>query len=164
MAEAPRRTPAVWLATGLGVGLVSPTPGTVGALWGVPIFLAVSQLPSLGLQWVAMLALVALGVPICTRAGRDLGAGKDPQAIVWDEFTTVPIVLAVAPRGLPSVDTIAWLAAGFALHRIFDISKPFPCRRLELLPEGWGVMADDVMAAAYAAVVLATLAAMCPVV
>jgi phosphatidylglycerophosphatase A len=45
-----------------------------------------------------------------------------------------------------------YLLAGFVLFRIFDIAKPFPCRRLEKLPGGWGVMADDWMAGVYAAI------------
>jgi len=47
-----------------------------------------------------------------------------------------------------------YLLAGFVLFRLFDISKPFPCRRLEKLPGGWGIMADDWMAGIYAAICL----------
>lgn len=158
----PRRatTAAVWLATGLGVSRHAPAPGTVGALWGVPIYLAIRALPGLPWQIAATAALVGLGVPICTRAAADLvrtGAAsdaKDPQAITWDEFATVPIVYLFAPAAGASA---VWLAIGFALHRVFDITKPWPCRRLERLPRGWGIMADDVAASAYAGACFALL-------
>jgi phosphatidylglycerophosphatase A len=99
---------------------------------------------------------VLIGGPICTAAARELGGKKDPQAIVWDEFTTVALViLAVAgPIGW-------WWLAGFGLHRLCDITKPWPCRALEKLPDGWGVMADDAMAAIYASLVLVGLRLVC---
>jgi phosphatidylglycerophosphatase A len=144
---------SVWLATGLGVGFLRPAPGTLGAVWGVPLWLAIGQLPSLAWQVAAIALLVAVGVPICTRAARALAASnptadaKDPPSIVWDELATVPIVYACAPL---ACDCATWLVAGFALHRLMDITKLWPCRQLERLPEGLGIMADDVMAALYA--------------
>lgn len=159
---APRTTPAVLLATGLGVSRGVPAPGTVGAIWGVPIYLAIGQLPGTVWQIVAAAALVGLGVPICTRAAVDLVRlgestdAKDPQAITWDEFATVPIVFLCAPTACSCVQ---WLLVGFALHRLFDITKPWPCRALERLPGGWGIMADDVAASLYAGGSLAALVA-----
>lgn len=154
MSQPPARrlTPAVWLATGLGVGLVSPAPGTVGALWGLPWawLLLYSDSPW---WWLTVPLGGLLGVPLCTRAARDLGGQKDPGAIVWDEIATVPLVFALVPGDAG----LATLLVGFVLHRVFDISKPPPCRRLERWPEGWGVMADDVAAAGYAAAVLKLL-------
>ena len=154
-AVSPLKTPAAWLATGLGVSVGVPAPGTVGAVWGVPIWLAVAQIPGHVGQLAVIATLIVLGGPLCTRAARELQAlgltedTKDPQAITWDEFTTVPLVYAFAPAACTCAP---WLAAGFALHRVFDITKPWPCRRLERLPRGWGVMADDVAAAVYAGV------------
>jgi phosphatidylglycerophosphatase A len=91
------------------------------------------------------------GIPLCTRAARLLG-GKDPGPVVLDEAVAVPTVLAVVPlaaRG-PLV-----LAAAFGLFRVFDIAKPPPIRQVERLPEGLGIMADDQVAAAFAAACLA---------
>ena len=145
--------PSVWLASGLGVGFLRPAPGTLGALWGVPLWLAIAQLPGFAWQLAAIALLVAVGVPICTRAARAIAArdpsadAKDPQSIVWDELATVPIVYACAPL---ASDAAPWLLAGFVLHRVMDITKPWPCRALERLPGGLGIMADDVMAALYA--------------
>ena len=115
--------------------------------WGI------SYLPSFTWQVAAILGLNLVGIPLSTAAGRALGGKKDNQAIVWDEIMSMPIVfLLVPPDG--------WMTgvAGFALHRLFDITKPPPARQLEYLPDGLGVMADDWVAAVYAAVALAALA------
>jgi phosphatidylglycerophosphatase A len=140
---------AIWIATGLGVGLVAPAPGTVGGLWGLPLAWAILQIPSLGGHLAAIVVLGLLGVALCTRAMQALGGMKDPQAIVLDEIASVPIVFF----GLSQVEPWVW-TAGYVLLRIFDISKPYPCKRLERLPAGWGIMADDWMAAIYAALAL----------
>lgn len=139
---------ATWLATGLGVGLWAPAaPGTFGALWGLPLAWAYSEAgPVWG--WGIAVAVILLGVPICQRGAIDL-AMKDPGPVVWDEFATVPLVFLLVPM------STWWIAlVGFGLHRLFDITKPWPCKRLEQLPGGWGIMMDDVAAAIYGAVVL----------
>ncbi|MEM6799437.1 MAG: phosphatidylglycerophosphatase A [Planctomycetota bacterium] len=147
----PRRlTPAVWIATGLGVGLVSPAPGTIGALWGLPWAWWLTSGAAPTWAWLTVPIGILLGAPLCGRAAKDLGGEKDPGAVVWDEIATVPMVFCLAPNG-----GWLWLLIGFGLHRLFDITKPPPCRRLERLPGGWGIMVDDVMAAAYAAITLA---------
>jgi phosphatidylglycerophosphatase A len=139
---------AMWLATGLGVGLVTPAPGTIGGLWGLPLAWAVGLLVPV-LQVTVVVVLVFAAVAICTLAARALGGGKDPQAIVLDEIVALPIVyLGVWQRG-PAI----WIA-GFLLFRLFDISKPPPCRQFERLPAGWGIVADDCVAALYACLAL----------
>ncbi|MEY3204160.1 MAG: Phosphatidylglycerophosphatase [Planctomycetota bacterium] len=161
---APWRDPAVFLATCGGIGRVGFAPGTFGSLVGIPLSLATGWLATvcsarLGSSWLtvaveaALVAAVCLiAVPICTRAVRRLGRGDDPGAIVLDEAAALPLALLAVP-----VAGRSWLAlaAGFVLFRLFDISKPFPCRRLENLPEGLGIMADDWGAAAWAAGCLA---------
>jgi phosphatidylglycerophosphatase A len=97
-------------------------------------------------------AINLVGIPVCTRAARALGRGKDPGSIVYDEAASVPLAALVMPAAARSPTV---LAALFVLHRLFDITKPFPCRRLEHLPAGLGIMADDWGAAAYVAVCLA---------
>jgi phosphatidylglycerophosphatase A len=143
----------VCLATGLGVGLIAPAPGTVGtAVWGLPFAWLVSQLPGTFWQIAATAMAFLVGVPIATWANRALGAGKDHQAIIWDEVATFPIVFFWVPMSNWRIALV-----GFGLHRLFDITKPPPARQLEKLPEGWGVMADDLMAAIYAAAGMALL-------
>jgi len=143
------RSPVVWLATCLGVGLWAPAPGTAGALWGSLLAWGISYLPGLVWQVVAIVAVNLAGIPLCTAAGRALGGKKDNQAIVWDEMASMPIVFLLAPLN-------GWVVGlvGFGLFRLLDITKPPPARQLERLPDGLGVMADDWMAAAYACVAL----------
>ncbi|MGH9519910.1 MAG: phosphatidylglycerophosphatase A family protein [Terriglobales bacterium] len=85
----------------------------------------------------------------CASTSERLLATQDPRNVVIDEVCVQLLTfLFVAPAGwLPTL-------AGFALFRLFDVTKPFPARRLERLPGGWGIMADDVAAGLYAAVVL----------
>jgi phosphatidylglycerophosphatase A len=131
--------------------------------------LALLLFPSL-LVW---LILAWLGVQTSTQVANFTGV-KDPQFVVIDEVSGVhlSLILALIPLGGPSAflnpdDAVAfalytgmsvlnwkYLLAGFVLFRIFDILKPFPCRRLEHLPGGWGIMADDWMAGVYAAICL----------
>ena len=136
----------LWVATGLGFGFAPKAPGTVGAIWGIPVSLLVMQLPGPVAQIGVLAVLYLVGLPICTSAARTLGK-KDPGEVVWDEIATVPIVfLFVEPRLMwrPEI-----LLIGFALHRVFDISKPPPLRKLEKLPDGMGIMSDDVVAGVY---------------
>ncbi len=151
------RSRSVWLATGLGVGLCFPAPGTFGAAIGSLVAWGISYLPGYGWQLAAIAALLLAGIPICTAAGHALGGKKDNQAIIWDEITTVPLVFLLVP--LTSRADGGWkiALAGFALHRLFDITKPPPARQLEQLPDGLGVMADDVAAAIYACLSLFVL-------
>ena len=74
---------------------------------------------------------------------------KDPQIVVVDEVLGQWITLA----GATSLNWKSWLAA-FVLFRLFDIWKPPPIRRLEALHSGTGIVADDVMAGLYGALVL----------
>jgi phosphatidylglycerophosphatase A len=145
------------LATGFGLGLVAVAPGTVGtAIEGLPLAWAISRLPGTGWQVLVIVVLFAIGVPLCTAAGRALGGSKDNQAIIWDEIVTVPVVFLL-------VQLANWKVAlaGFLLHRLFDITKPPPCAQLERLPDGLGVMADDLVAALYAGLTLFALAWLC---
>ncbi|MCC7475721.1 MAG: phosphatidylglycerophosphatase A [Pirellulales bacterium] len=148
---------SVLICTGFGLGLITKAPGTVGtAVWGLPLAWAVGMLPGVGWQVAVIALLFAVGVPLATAAGKALGGGKDHQAIIWDEIVSLPIVFLAVPLANWRV-----ALAGLLLHRLFDITKPPPARQLEELPEGLGVMADDVMAALYAALVLAGLALLC---
>jgi phosphatidylglycerophosphatase A len=145
---------AVFLATGLGLGLITCAPGTVGtAVWGLPLAWAISQLPGIEWQIGAILALNLIGIPLATAAGWALGGEKDNQAIIWDEIATMPIVFLLVPLTNWKI-----ALAGFLMHRLCDITKPPPASQLERLPQGLGVMADDWMAAIYACLLMGGLA------
>ena len=152
-----RLPPSVWLATGMGVGLFAPAPGTFGAAIGSLVAWGISYLPGFAWQLAAIGALILVGIPICTAAGRALGGKKDNQAIIWDEIASLPILFLFVPLTNWKI-----ALAGFTLHRLFDITKPPPARQLEALPDGLGVMADDVIAGIYAGLSLYLLAHFAP--
>ena len=142
------------LATGMGIGYSPFVPGTLGSVWGVFLCLIAfqSKLP-IGVYLLCTLGLFLIGVPICHRAAV-LMKTKDPGAVVWDEIAAMPIVfLPLMCLGDNQVST-PQLILGFLLFRLFDITKPWPIRRVEHLPRGWGIMTDDTIAACYAALVL----------
>jgi len=145
------RNPCHLLALGFGAGLAPRAPGTAGTLVAVPLYLALEPLPP---AWYLTIvaALFLLGVWVCGRTARELGVG-DPGAIVWDEIVGYLATMAMAPHGW------FWIAAGFALFRIFDIFKPWPVSVADRdLHGGLGIMLDDLLAAGYAWVGLQGLA------
>lgn len=161
----PWLAPSLLVATCGWVGRIPFAPGTFGSLVGLPLSLATGAAAaavagSLGLtepvataavELAVIAGLFLLGIPACTRAARLL-EGKDPGPVVLDEAVAVPTVLAVVPVAARGA---AVLAAAFVLFRIFDILKPPPVRQAERLPTGLGIMADDQVAAAFAAACLA---------
>ena len=156
------RSPALLAATCLGAGLVPKAPGTAGAAIGVLVSMglaelvsrlaATTQIPDRVAEALLVAAIGAVGIPLCTRAAERIGRGKDPGPVCYDEMAAVPLVLLVVP---PAARTAAVLLAAFLLFRLFDIWKPYPIRRVERLPAGLGIMADDWAAAGYAAAALA---------
>jgi phosphatidylglycerophosphatase A len=144
-------TPAGWIACGLGSGLAPVAQGTFGSLAAILPWLLLCRLP-LPLYALALVLAFALGVWACDEAGRAL-AVDDHRSLVWDEF--VGQWLALLPLLL--VPTPWWMVVvGFALFRLFDVWKPWPIGWLDRhLKGGLGVMVDDVVAGAYAAVLLA---------
>jgi phosphatidylglycerophosphatase A len=158
LAPAQRRrllaSPAGWIACGLGSGLAPVAQGTFGSLAAILPWLALRHLGVAPYMLVLVLAF-ALGVWACEVAGRALGV-DDHRSLVWDEFVgqwlaLLPLLLVPAPWWM--------VAAGFALFRLFDVWKPWPIGWLDRhLKGGLGVMVDDVVAGAYAAIVLAAIA------
>jgi phosphatidylglycerophosphatase A len=148
----PWTAPSVVVATGFWAGRIPWAPGTWGALWGLLLAWAIHQIGSPWVQLAVVIAICLAGVPICTAAAQRMGGLKDPGSIVLDEIASMPIVFFFVPNAV--VGSWIVLAAGFVLHRIFDITKPPPARQLEHLPTGLGIMADDWAAAAYACLAL----------
>jgi phosphatidylglycerophosphatase A len=149
------RDPGHFLALGFGSGLAPVAPGTFGTLAAIPVYLLFVQFP-LSTYWYAaiVLALFAIGIPLCTRTERAIGAHDHP-GIVWDEVVGFLATMTAVPAGWP------WIAVGFALFRLFDILKPFPinwCNRH--LRGGFGIMADDLLAGVAAAAVLQGVASL----
>ena len=145
-----KKTAWAWtVATFFGAGLGKPGPGTWGSvaatlLWAIAALgLHVSASMLLGLLCVGIALSIGLGVPAATIAARESGK-KDPGFVVIDEVAGQWITLLFSPA-----DWRHGLIA-LILFRLFDITKPFPVRRLESLPEGWGIVFDDVAAGLYA--------------
>jgi phosphatidylglycerophosphatase A len=153
---------ALTIATALGLGYMPKAPGTWGSLMGVLLgWLAMVWSSHVTISWgnfaIAELALAVIvsfiGVPAAGRVARQLHT-HDPQIVVVDEVAGQ--LIAYLGLATPSTFAVSWkyLLLGFILFRAFDIWKPFPARQAESLPGGLGIMADDWIAGAYAAVVL----------
>ena len=145
-----KKTRWAWtVATFFGAGFGKPGPGTWGSVAAALLWAAESMgsHPSAHTQLVGLLIWIALaivlGIPAATIVARESGR-KDPQFVVIDEVAGQWIALLFCPADLRH-GLIALI-----LFRLFDITKPFPIRRLESLPEGWGIVLDDVAAGLYA--------------
>ena len=138
------------LATVFGLGFVPLAPGTAASAVAAIVYLLFLHDLSRPLYAVLVVLLFFCGTAAAGRYAAELGR-PDPGRIVIDEVCGQLIALAFLPAG--------WVPAGiaFALFRFFDIIKPWPIRKLEGLPGGWGIMADDA-AAGLAAAALARLA------
>jgi phosphatidylglycerophosphatase A len=138
---------AMLIATFFGAGRMRPGPGTWGSAAAVLLWAAIAHQLSPSFRMPAVIAFATcatlIGIPAATRVARDTG-GKDPQFVVIDEVAGQLIALIAVP--------LTWKSflAGFILFRAFDIVKPPPVRQLEALPEGYGIVLDDVMAGIYA--------------
>jgi phosphatidylglycerophosphatase A len=142
--------PAHIVAFGFGAGLAPFAPGTAGTLLAWALGWALGGLhPGLVLSTAAVFFVIGLWA--CEVTGRHLGIA-DHSAMVWDEVAAFLLVLAIVPREL------AWQAAAFVAFRFFDIAKPPPIRHFERrFGGGFGVMFDDLVAAAYTLVLLAAV-------
>lgn len=136
--------PVALIATWFGSGLLPKAPGTWGSLAALP--------PALLLQWIGgpwmliagAVGAFAIGIWAAARYSAALGKG-DPSEVVIDEVAAQWLVLSVLP-----LTPFAWLA-GFAFFRFFDVVKPWPVSLADRnLKGGIGIMADDMVAALYA--------------
>jgi phosphatidylglycerophosphatase A len=99
--------------------------------------------------WLILLVTFLAGIRICGVTAARLGR-HDPGGIVWDEMVCYWLTVSLVPLQWH------WMLMAFVLFRLFDILKPWPIRRLErLFGGGLGIMADDILAAVYAMILLA---------
>jgi phosphatidylglycerophosphatase A len=141
---------AFTIATWFGCGYWPWGPGTAGSLAALVIAWIAVHFGGFGPRWFLLWAsaITPLGVWAATVVEREAGT-TDPSIVVVDEVAGQWLTLA----GAVALNWKSWILA-LVLFRIFDIWKPFPARRLERLPAGSGIMADDVMAGVYGALVL----------
>lgn len=142
---------ATLVATFFGIGRLRPGPGTWASVATVLLWAAAcSIIPAPKRTFAILLAAVVVtltGISASTRIVRATGI-KDPSFVVIDEVAGQLVSLIAVP--------LSWkmLLAGLILFRVFDILKPFPIRRLERLPEGTGIVVDDLGAGILALAVM----------
>ena len=156
---------SLWLAQGFDIGRIPVAPGTFGSLVGVLWFASLLVPGSLLLYVLGTIVGLAASVRCCGEAERILGE-QDPGSVVLDEIAAIPICFAPwvliewwRLGAMPGTEvflagTGGWKTLGvYVLFRVFDVWKPWPVRQSQNLPGGWGVTADDVLAAMYVALV-----------
>lgn len=151
---------AAWvIGSGFGCGLSPIAPGTVGSAAAGAVFYVITLL--LPADWfyfrplyvVALLSAIGLAVGVWATGRMSTEANPDPGAAVWDEF--VGMWISCLPIAFFwDVLSPYWILPPFFLFRLLDILKPWPCRRLERLHGGWGIMLDDVAAGLWGGVAI----------
>jgi phosphatidylglycerophosphatase A len=149
----------VWIAEGLGVGWLPFAPGTFGAALGVGWCLLLLVPGSLIVFFGGAAVTVAASVWLCGVAEKALGK-SDPGSVVLDEICAMPLCYAswiimlwhrtgVLPAPMELFRDGRWLITLgiYGAFRFFDIAKPWPVYQSQALPGGWGITADDVLAA-----------------
>lgn len=140
----------LFLASGAYVGYVPVASGTFGSLLALPLLVGLAAAPPLAVV-AALLVLVAVAVPICHRAGASWGQ-TDSSYIVLDEICGMAIAGALLPA------TWWTLGLAFVVFRVFDVVKPYPAGHFDRhVKNGFGVVADDVVAGVYANLVVRML-------
>lgn len=145
------------LSTGFYIGLVPFAPGTAAAfvalVWWYGLYLILCPMT---LFWTTIALIIGVTIiGVWTSNVMERYWGPDPRAVVIDEYIGTWIPLLAAPCG-----DNTWLLAfiGFALFRLIDIFKPLGCRKIEqVMPNGWGVMFDDILAGSYALIIVLIL-------
>lgn len=151
----PLRRLGVFVATCAHVGYAPVAPGTFGSLLALVLYYVIRRQQSTAVELGAIAVLVVIGLWSATEAEHHFG-GIDPGPVVIDEVVGMLITLALHPVNI-------WGAiVGFFIFRVLDIIKPWPARRLELLPGGFGVVCDDMMAGVYGNLIVWGLVSLLP--
>ncbi|MHC4159631.1 MAG: phosphatidylglycerophosphatase A family protein [Planctomycetota bacterium] len=145
------------LTSCFGLGHLPLAPGTWGSLPPVIVFILMCLYgASTLIISIVMVVFVLIASFICIKFAPLIitATGKtDPREVVADEFAGQAVTL-ITIGAVQSGQIWTTAILGFLLFRLLDIIKPWPTRKLEKLPQGWGVLADDLMAGVYAAIIL----------
>ena len=142
------------LTSCFGLGLLPTAPGTWGSLPPVVAYAVLCHLDYGFAAGIIMAVFVAAGSLVCIFFAPSVIAAtgqQDPGEVVADEFAGQALAYFIV-NFLTMEKVCVSVILTFLLFRVFDIVKPWPCRRLEKLGAGWGILADDLMAGVYAAV------------
>lgn len=142
-----------FIATGFGSGYSPIAPGTAGALLAMLIWWVYSLLFSNSISipiLTFIIVIVFTIVGIWSSCVVEKYWGEDPSRVVVDEMVGTWIALLAVPEGAHW----GYMLAAFVLFRFFDIVKPFGVRKMENLPSGFGIMADDILAGIYGFIVI----------
>jgi len=134
------------IATFFYSGLFPVAPGTAGTLAAIPLFYLISFTPIY--LYLAITVLIILVSVWASGVAEEIFGKTDPGQVVADEVCGFLVTMILVPP------TISNIFLGFLLFRLFDIAKPYPIRKFERLPGGWGIVMDDVMAGVYSCVTL----------
>lgn len=134
------------LSTLLGIGFIPFMPGTFGTLAAAALYLGIpgywlNSFPYVLFFLTALAGLFFLGVWLTTKAETKLG--HDAGSIIWDEFVGYFIAVLFLPHSL------LMAIYTFVIFRVFDIAKPYPIKKSQNFPHGWGIMIDDILAGIY---------------
>jgi phosphatidylglycerophosphatase A len=143
----------IMLSTSFGLGFSPIASGTVGSLPAVALFVLVAMTQAPEMQIALLIAALVLSVLLSAGLGpwaENYWGKKDPGYFVMDEWAGffLTVVIFYSPYQGKNVLLVALWA--FLATRFFDILKPPPCRRLEKIPGGWGIVLDDLGASVYA--------------
>ncbi|MDR1437484.1 MAG: phosphatidylglycerophosphatase A [Puniceicoccales bacterium] len=148
----------VGIGTCGGIGYVGAAPGTNSSALGVLIYPIIFR----NMGWLTFVvsysAVVLLAIWILSQCER-IFHEKDPVQASLDEFIAIPLCfwpadIALRIFGIRAMPLWLWLIAGFLIFRVFDIVKPFGIKKLERMPRGYGIVADDLVAAFATAICL----------
>lgn len=138
---------AVKLATLFGIGSVKYCPGTVGSFFGTILYAVTIRKVTILPRSLVMLFILILSLIVCDIAEKILKK-HDPQEVILDEFVAMPFVFFGIEEYFSQKLSVAFIMIiGFIIFRIFDILKPIGINRLQKLPGGIGIVADDIAAA-----------------
>jgi len=133
------------ISTFFGIGYLPYMPGTYGSIAGVVLYYLLRN--NIAICWFFVIIIILLGF-LASKKAEDIFGKKDPSFVVIDEVAAIMVVLLFAPQ------TIFFIILSFLLFRLFDIIKPCPIKKIEQFSGSWGIMLDDLMAAAYAILVI----------
>lgn len=137
---------AMAIASLFGIGYIPFCPGTFGTFATIVLYAVLARF-SISSQFVTICVIFFIGVRAAQKAEKILNK-KDPGVVVIDEAAGYLVTMCFLPFSITAAFT------GFFLFRMFDILKPFPIRRLEKIPGGWGIMMDDLLAGIYSSLML----------